>query len=293
MNINDFNSLFGLDTPIRPIKIKKENISTPENKLNVLDKDVFEKTVEKPKVFDIEIEHICAKTKTPKKITVQINPQDKGIIYKKIFNKKNNKIEKIPVAVNIAKSSDKHTVSYYFLEPETNKELGFVIIEDWHLAKLNPAYDYYLDNSKLLDDFPEIGIEGDRISIEYLQNNDEEHYSGIGKLSDQIAIEYCLQEGIEPNILSLAEPNSHAAHYKRGRRFLPVDKYDKDLDYYEFVKEYGTNDPNQIIEKRIKETPKGQKVDTSDLFGIYMYMPQNVIQQYMEKIEKIPILHQI
>lgn len=289
MNVNDFNSIITIEALIRPKKAEQKQ--QPYIKLASLENDVFEKTSTQPAPVEICINHICPKTKTPKKISVQKNPPDKGTIYKKVFNEETGVTEKVPMDVDIAKSKDGNTVSYYFLEPETQEELGFVIIDDWRMAKFNPVFDYYLDNSKLIDDFPEQGIEGERISIEYLQNNNEEKYSGIGRLADQIAIEYCLQEGIEPNIISLAEPNSHAAHYKRGRRFLPVDKYDKDIDYYEFVKEYGTDDPNKIVEERITKTPKGKKVDTSDLFGIYMYMPQEVVQKYLKQIKENPVLH--
>lgn len=289
MNINDFNSIISMESLIRPKKA--EPMPQTSIKLNSLENDVFEKKLTQPVPEKISIDHICAKTKTLKKISAQKNPLDKGTIYKKVINEKTDKIEKEPMTVDIAQSKDGCTVSYYFLEPETQEEIGFVIIEDWRMARFNPVFDYYLDNSKLIDDFPEQGIEGERISIEYLQNNNEEKYSGIGRLADQIAIEYCLRENIEPNIISLAEPNSHAAHYKRGRRFLPVDKYDKDIDYYEFVKEYGTDDPNKIIEERIAQTPKGKKVDTSDLFGIYMYMPQDVVQAYLKQIKEHPVLH--
>ena len=162
-------------------------------------------------------------------------------------------------------------------------------IIDWRKAPpLIQQYNFGI--SRLLDDFPEQGITGDRISIDFLQNNFEDTFSGIGKLGDKLAVEYCLKIGIKPMITSIADFNSHAAHYLRGRRFLEVSKYDPDIDAYEFKKEYGTLDPNKIIEERIKNTPKGQRVDTSDLGGLYMYMPQNVINKYLAEIKANPLL---
>ena len=293
MHIDDFNSLLQLDRYIRP----KQRVIPKNNDSEIitqLKQDVFEKSQKQTEPFEIKFNHICPKTKTPKKIKAVLNPLDKGTIYIKVLNKNTGDIEKRPMTVDIAKTEEDSSVSYYFLTPKTHDEIGFVVIDDWKKARFNYLFDYdVLENTRLLDNFPQQGILGDRISIYYLQNNDETKYSGIGKLADQIAVEYCLQEGIEPNILSIADSNSHVAHYKRGRKFIPVDKYDKDLDYYDFVKKYGTNDPNKIIEERIANTPEGQKVDTSDLYGLYMYMPQEVIKKYLEIIKEKPVLHQI
>ncbi len=288
MNINDFNSLFQFD--YRPRCTVKKDKDTP--KLNTLKTDVFEKSSKRAENIEIKINHVCPKTRVTKTIKAVMNPLDKGTVYRKVLNENTGKIEKVPMEVDIAKSEDKTSVSYYFLAPDTHEEIGFVIIDDWKKSRLNYLLDCdIVEDTRLLDNFPEQGIYGDRVSVYFLQNNDEDKYGGIGKLADQITIEYCLQSGIEPNIVSMADGNSHTAHYKRGRRFLPVEKYDKDVDYYEFVKQYGTDDPNKIIEERILNTPDGEKVDTTDLFGLYMYMPQEVIQKYLELIKINPILH--
>ncbi|MBS4761068.1 MAG: hypothetical protein KHX03_10265 [Clostridium sp.] len=287
-SIDDFNSLIQ-HTPLKKTITKPLKVANPiYDSKNTLTKDVFEKTTE---IKEFIISHICPHSNTKQALKVVQNSQDKGILYRKVLNKETGKIEKIPFEANIAKSKDKWTVTYHFLEPETKEEIGFVSIDDWRLAKGDPIYDFLIENSRLIDDFPELGITGDRISINYLQNNNEQLYSGIGNLGDQIAIEYCLKEGITPNIISAADLNSHAAHYKRGRRFFQIAKSDKDIDYYEFKKVYGTDDPNKIVEERIKETPKGQKVDTSDLCEIYMYMPQDVVERYLRMIKEHPVLH--
>ena len=223
-------------------------------------------------------------------VSVEQNLLDNAVIYKKVLNKNTNIVEKIPYSVGIAKSEDHWKTTFHIIDNDTKKEIGFVCICDWQKAK-NYKYISFITDSNLQKNYPEYGINGNRISIDYVKNNFPAEYSGLGKISDQIAIEYCLKNNIKPCIVSMVDGNSHAAHYKRGRRFLPVDKYDKDLDYYDFVKEYGTDDPNKIIEERIAATPEGQKVDTSDLYGLYMYMPSEIINLYLEMIKKHPVLH--
>ena len=284
MNINDFNSLIQSIKPTKKV-CAENNKKTPIS--TTFKDDVFEKNKNQSQNTEIEFTHLCAVTKTPKIIKASLNPLDKGYIYKKVFNKQKGIIQKIPQEVNIAKSTEGINTSYYFLDPKTKTEIGYVIIVDW-------SKDFFyndIESPKLLEDFPEQGIEGNRISIDYLQNNDENQYSGIGKLADQIAVEYCLQEGLEPNIVSLADTNSHAAHYKRGRRFFPLNKNDTEINYEDFVKKYKTDDPNKVIEEKIAATPSGEKTDTSDLYGLYMYMPQEVIKKYLEEIKRNPILH--
>lgn len=284
ISINDFNSLIQKND--FRIKKKHTNISNSYN-LPELENDSFEKTQGTKRLV---ITHYAEKCKSKSQIEVTQNPKEKGTVYKKIFNKETGKTEKIPFEVAIAKSNKDWKVSYHFLDPKTQEELGFVVIDDWRLAKNNPIYKFLVENSRLIDDFPEFGISGDRVSIDFLQNNKEDMYCGLGNLADQIAIEYCLKENITPNIVSVADLNSHAAHYKRGRRFFPLDKNDPDIDYYEFKAAFGTTDPNEIVKKRIESTPKGQKVNTEDLVGLYMYMPQEIIKKYLEKIKESPIL---
>lgn len=212
-----------------------------------------------------------------------------AFIERKIKINKTGNVVKVPYEINIAKHEDSYMTTFHFLDKNTNHEIGYVKIIDWRKAPpIIQQYNFGI--SRLLDDFPEQGITGDRISIDFLQNNFEDTFSGIGKLGDKLAVEYCLKNGIKPNITSVADYNSHAAHYMRGRRFFEVSKNDPDIDAYEFQKTYGTLDPNKIVEERIKNTPKGQRVNTRDLCGLYMYMPQNVVQHYISEILKNPLL---
>lgn len=250
--------------------------------------DSFEKCKSEIKQFTIT--HLEYQNKSPKLVKVKQNSLDSAVLYKKEKNKSTGKTEKIPIKIGIAISEKDWTTTYHFIEAETNNEIGFVTICDWKKAK-NYKIAAYITEGKLLDDFPEQGIVGERISIDYLQNNLPDKYAGIGRAGDQLAIEYCLNHGITPNIVSLADLNSHAAHYKRGRRFFNIDKNNIDIDYYDFKRRFNTTNPNKIIETRIKATPEGQDVECSDLGLLYMYMPKAIVKAYIEKIKENPYLH--
>ena len=57
-----------------------------------------------------------------------------------------------------------------------------------------------------------------------------------------------------------------------------------------FIKKFGTDNPNKILQERL-ELANGDKVKCSDMGELLMYMPESVIQQYLEKIKQHPILH--
>ena len=219
-------------------------------------------------------------------VSVEQNLLDNAVIYKKVLNKNTNIVEKIPYSVGIAKSEDHWKTTFHIIDNDTKKEIGFVCICDWQKAK-NYKYISFITDSNLQKNYPEYGINGNRISIDYVKNNFPAEYSGLGKISDQIAIEYCLKNNIKPCIVSMVDGNSHAAHYKRGRRFFIENN---GRSYNKFVKKFGTCDPNKIIQKRLSEAADN-KIDCTDLGNIYMYMPESVINQYLEKIKKHPILH--
>lgn len=257
---------------------------------NSLNKDTFqrnnkEKTLTIKSRLDILYDHQYQLLK------VTCNPLDKANIYKKVVNPKTGVTEKVPFEVQIAKSEQGFKKNFHFLHPDTNEEIGFFTINNFLTPKNNYAAQNLLEDLGLLENHYEEGIVGERISIEYLQNNKEDQYGGIGQAADQIAVEYCLKNNIKPNIVSMAALNSHAAHYKRGRRFFKIDKDSLNPDYYEFIKEYGTNDPNVIIKERIEKTPKGKIVDCDDLGNLYMYMPKAIVERYAKLAKENPILH--
>lgn len=252
-----------------------------------LDRDVLtlSNKVKITHILPKEIERTKGKTE---QVTATLLPKT-AFIQRKIMLNTTGEVMKVPYEINIARHDDSYMTTFHFLDKNTKKEIGYVKIIDWRKAP-SVVQQYNFSFSRLLEDFPKQGIVGDRISIDFLQNNFEDTFSGIGKLADKLAVEYCLKNGIKPNITSVADYNSHAAHYMRGRRFFEISKQDPDIDAYEFKKTYGTLDPNKVIAERIKNTPKGQRVDTRDLCGLYMYMPENIINKYIKEIKENPLL---
>lgn len=273
------NKILGKYNVFKPIINHAKSSRKLEN-FSVNIQDQFNKQTSNLKTFFIT--HLKFKTKVKRKMLVQQNEQCKATLYRKFFDSASHKIKKSPVEIGIAESKNKWAMTYHFIEPDTNREIGYVTICDWQIAKKYiQMIPLRFAEGKLLKDYPEFGVTGKRITIDYLQNNLPDEYAGIGKAADQIAVEYCLKTGIKPVITSIADMNSHAAHYLRGRRFFPS----KSL-----ISRFGTDNPNELIRERILKTPQGQKVECSDLGPIYMYMPEKIIQRYMKKIEKHKIL---
>ena len=269
-------------TSLNKIKLLQQKIKN--NLLPKIKSDTFEsnKTIKKFLLQRCGLAHIFSKT-----IEVEQNILDRAILYKKVFDIETKTIKKIPFEVGIAKSENYWTTTYHLIEDCTNKEIGYVTICDWKKAKQYGITKINKDTT-LTDNYPRFGIKGDRISINYVKNNFQSEYSGVAAVADQLAIEYCLRNNIKPCIVSLSEINSHIAHYKRGRRFFIV-KNGSGLN--NFIAKFGTDDPNKIIERRMKEANTSKHIDCSDLGELYMYMPESVIQQYLIKIREHPLLH--
>lgn len=283
--INWFNRIYQkISLRLNPRNINSAKLQfTPQN-------DTFEKEKNKIQHFKITSKSKFPGTDYTASIAVEQNPKDKAVIYEKIIDPKTQNITKVPMEISIAKSQEDNSTTFHILDKKRN-EIGYVIICDW--KKFPDLEDEKEEgNSVYLEDYPELGIVGDRITIDYLQNNNDKIYSGIGKVADQIAIEYCLKEGLTPNIISLADTGSLIAHYKRGRRYFKIEKNSPLTNYETFIKKYGTDAPNEVIKKRLKESQKyGRPVNCNDLAELYMYMPQEIIQKYLQIIKENPILH--
>ncbi len=110
------------------------------------------------------------------------------------------------------------------------------------------------------------------VNVEFMENFHPELYKGFGKIADQIEVEHCLNRGLDTfEIVSEAGLNSHAVHYKRGKRFIP-------------------DEVNKIVENVIKTTPAGKQYQTSFLGKVKMFMPQEVIKKYINIIKKCALL---
>lgn len=221
-----------------------------------------------------------------RKHQIEYNGKNTAYVYKKVFNPDTGKTEKIKTKVCVGVKQTGIITTYYLFNKDTKKEIGYVKINDWEKAKQVPFIYDLLKNNELEKDYKEQGITGRRISIEYLQNNYPDEYSGIGEACDQIAIEYCLQEKIKPQIVSEVETGSAIAHFKRGRRFLPITKNKE-----KFIKQFGTDDPNKIIKERLKKHNTEEKIFCDDLENLTMYMPPNVIDKYLACIQEHKILN--
>ncbi len=110
------------------------------------------------------------------------------------------------------------------------------------------------------------------VNVEFIKNMNPDLYSGFGKIADQIEVEHCLKRGLKFfDITSYAALNSHALHYLRGKRFF-------------------SEEAEEIIKKIIKTTPEGEIFNTSFLGRIRMYMPQELIEKYMQIIKQNPLI---
>jgi len=134
-----------------------------------------------------------------------------------------NKTNKEKVPVDIYKTNDTKTVStYHFMAPKGKNKYGYVTLAVLkEPQKHKSSYEGY--EQKVLDDYPEQGIVGPRVIVDMLENDSKGEVGGVGFLADKMAVRHCLEHGINPPlIVSEALPNSHIAHYKRGKRFLPL-----------------------------------------------------------------------
>ncbi len=110
------------------------------------------------------------------------------------------------------------------------------------------------------------------VNVEYIVNMNPQLYSGFGTIADQIEVEHCLKrKNSFFQILSNASLNSHALHYLRGKRFV-------------------REEDNERVRKIIESTPPGQKFDTKAMCNVPMFMPQEMIEKYLEIIKKCPLL---
>ena len=262
----------------RPQSLKFCGTQRPEN-------DRFEKSGDlvRMKIFNpftnnfinteqkIDLKNSCVFTvKNPKDkvhpLIVDYDPSRTG----SIKNKQNSS----PIAVNILKTrcpGFRNEVAYHFMSKDLKHEYG-------HVSLCIPIMSDR-ETNELLKDYPEYGIVGPRAVVTYLQNWDDKNIGGVGKLADKTGVQFCLENGFEPNIVSYADTNSHVAHFKRGKRFItpPESSYD-----YEFLnKKYGKTNPNDILQELIQDAEwNGTTVDLDGWGALLMYLPEDMINQY-------------
>ena len=194
---------------------------------------------------------------------VEFDPKKKG----QLVDKKTGK----PIDVFILKLHDSYIDSFHFVSKDFQHEYGHVEF----------SYDMEAYSEAYTKDYSKENIIGDRIIVSWLKNEDDEHIGGVGKLADKVAVKYCVENNITPNIVSLAGDDSHLAHYSRGKRFIQPGKYSNERAF--LMGTYGTKDPNQVLEKLLKKSKQtGEKIDLSDWNEYYfmMYLPQDLVEKY-------------
>ena len=192
-----------------------------------------------------------------------------GQIYEKVIDEATGKIIKKPIDVEIEIEDRKSWDQTVYHFKHNDKEVGYVILED-HI-NIPEEEKIFL----LTSDIPQFGIVGDRVIVKHLMNFNQKRYAGIGELADRITVEHCNRLGIKPVIISEASYNSHAAHYKRGKRYLYSDE---------------NNNPNEIVRKIIEETPAGEQCNTGHLGMLISYMPEELVQKIQKYLLENPIL---
>ncbi len=184
--------------------------------------------------------------------------------------------------------SGKFETAYHFMSPKLDKEYGYVNLVDY-FGKLPDKYKNNFMEEELFKDYKAQGITGPRVIVDYLENFDDKSVGGVGKLADKLAVKHCLDKNIEPNIISVADYNSHVAHYLRGKRFFPLKKFSDAYDYFKCV--YKETDVNKILEKLIENSKStGVRIDISQWGILPMYMPKELAMKYIEELKIHPIL---
>lgn len=108
--------------------------------------------------------------------------------------------------------------------------------------------------------------------VMYIKNQNPDLYKGFGKVADQIEVEHCLKRYIEkPIIKSEAKFNTHIMHFKRGKRFI-------------------NEGINIFLQDLVENLSKGERCLINFLGKQEMFMPQNLVNKYMEIIKKAPLL---
>lgn len=224
----------------------------------------------------VSIKHYEFGGRIPSDVDVLVNPNNNGMIYKKIFDNQGRLASKEPVSVNVAYSQKSVFDQFHFLDKKTNEEIGYVQFFNSKNSLRNETANKYYENTLFCRNYPGYGFSKDRLVVEMIYNNKEKEYGGIGKLVDQLAVEFCLKNGIKPrSIMAAAEFNSHAVHYKLGRRF---------------IKDVHLGDVNSYIKNWLKTAIPGEKLDTSKFDGVMMYFPKSMVNRIIEDIKKNPII---
>jgi len=201
-------------------------------------------------------------------------PKNKGTIFKKIRDENGKIIERVPVKVDIINDG-----GGLFLFKIDGKQAGGVVMTC--LQK-----DCDTKDPDIIRDYENEGVVGDRMYVNYVQNDNQDEYGGIGHLADLLEVAACNEMGFKPNVISYSVEDSAPMHYVRGKRFIPFKEYNSESLY----KFYDNKEPDDVVKEIIDKNTKGEKFDTSKIKDYFLvYMPQDMIKELEEELKEHPI----
>lgn len=198
-------------------------------------------------------------------------------------------LKKKAVILKTENPDNENQFSYHIMSDDLSEEYGYVCMSKQtdkkktntfgenkikrYLKKIIPNTEP-IHRQDLTKDYKD-RVEGDRIEIEYCQNTSGNKVTGIGKLGDILAVRYCLENQIEPSVVFYSMNNSHIENYKRGNRFLPLEKNSDTAKM--FMKKYGTDNPNRVMENLMGKGIASPR-NTKNWGDLGMYMPKTIIE---------------
>lgn len=121
--------------------------------------------------------------------------------------------------------------------------------------------------------------------VSFLENFDQNKYGKVGTKLMQLAVERSLQEGCQGKVNLSSARNSQGFYYLLG--FRATNPYKPEG----FNKDISPETIDNMIENELNRSKQfNNKPNTSYLSGIHMHLPYEGVQQFMENIEKEPIL---
>lgn len=147
-----------------------------------------------------------------------------------------------------------------------------VISEKHNIPNYGSFIRYTVKNNKIPVGYVDLQDTKNGVYVCYIKNLNPSLYSGFGKLADQIEVEHCLKNNIKnPYIQSVAAVGTLLQHFKRGKRFIEEGK-------------------NIFLNEVLKNLQKGEQININFLGSAKMFMPQNLVQKYIELIKINPLL---
>ena len=251
----------------------KNTVNRPLYKMTSLQTDMVSFTANRP-------------PETPYDKMGKLVPKYKGNIYKKITDEDGNVIRKIPVEVDIIKAEPER---FEFIHD--GEQVGYARLSYIPRKECINEIEDYEGNDPLYKNYKDLGLVGARLEVEYVKNEMDEEYGGIGHLADLLEVACCKELGIKPKVISFSELYAAPFHYKRGKRFVPYEQYCSD-NQMKNMDLYG-KDFNETVNEIVENTEEGEEYDVpefkDDAFLPLMYMPQEMIRKLQKELKEHPI----